>query len=121
MPSATAPAPHGYTDGGNAQPSQPSMSGTSQWGGSQHMSSRDEIIAAQEKLQQENLYHGKIDGLLGPETRQALRDYQRQHGLRVTENLDQATKNSLLGTTGQGSSTPPTSPSPGAGDRRPSQ
>jgi peptidoglycan hydrolase-like protein with peptidoglycan-binding domain len=89
--------------------------------------SRTEIIDVQQKLQADNLYHGKIDGMLGPETRRALADYQRQNGLRVTANLDRQTRDSLLGNTG--TATPPSStaramPAPsqgGAGASAPGQ
>ncbi|MGA7265284.1 MAG: peptidoglycan-binding domain-containing protein [Stellaceae bacterium] len=61
----------------------------------------------QQKLQADNLYSGKIDGMLGPQSRRAIADYQKQNGLRVTANLDRQTRDSLLGTTGTG--TPPAS------------
>jgi peptidoglycan hydrolase-like protein with peptidoglycan-binding domain len=69
-----------------------------------HMS-RAEIQDVQQKLQADNLYHGKIDGMLGPETRRAVTEYQKQNGLRVTANLDRQTRDSLLGT--MGTATPP--------------
>jgi peptidoglycan hydrolase-like protein with peptidoglycan-binding domain len=78
------------------------------------MGMHEEIIEAQQKLQQDNLYHGKIDGRLGRETKQALREFQKQNGLRVTASLDRETRNSLLGTgsMGQGSTMPSTTPAP---------
>jgi hypothetical protein len=69
-----------------------------------HMS-RAEIADVQQKLQADNLYNGKIDGMLGPETRRAIADYQKQNDLRVTANLDRQTRDSLLGT--MGTATPP--------------
>jgi hypothetical protein len=71
-----------------------------------HMS-RAEISDVQQKLQADNLYRGKVDGMLGPETRRAIADYQKQNGLRVTANLDQQTRDSLLGN--MGTATPPAS------------
>jgi peptidoglycan hydrolase-like protein with peptidoglycan-binding domain len=91
-----------------------------------HMS-RAEISDAQQKLQADNLYHGKIDGKLGSETRRALAEYQRQNGLRVTASLDRQTRDSLLGNTGTAtppSSTARTMPAPsqgGAGVSAPAQ
>ena len=91
-----------------------------------HMS-RAEISDIQQKLQADNLYQGKIDGVLGRETRRALAEYQRQNGLRVTANLDRQTRNSLLGNTGTAtppSSTARTMPAPsqgGAGAPAPAQ
>jgi len=40
-------------------------------------------------------YTGEVDGLLGPLTRQALRDYQADHGLMVTEVIDEPTLDAL--------------------------
>jgi peptidoglycan hydrolase-like protein with peptidoglycan-binding domain len=69
--------------------------------------SRAEVTDIQQKLQAENLYQGRIDGMLGPQTRRALADYQKQNGLRVTANLDRKTRDSLLRHMGAGS--PPSS------------
>jgi murein L,D-transpeptidase YcbB/YkuD len=71
-----------------------------------HMS-RAEITDIQQKLQADNLYNGKIDGIFGPETRRAVAEYQKQNGLRATANLDQQTRDSLLGN--MGTATPPAS------------
>ena len=82
-----------------------------------HMS-RAEITDVQQKLQADNLYSGKIDGMLGPETRRAIADYQKQNGLRVTANLDRQTRDSLLGTMGTANppaSATPMTPAPGQG------
>ena len=46
---------------------------------------------AQSELQREGLYHGKIDGVLGPETKQAIASYQAREGLQQTATLDQDT------------------------------
>jgi peptidoglycan hydrolase-like protein with peptidoglycan-binding domain len=46
--------------------------------------------------------------MLGPQTRRAIADYQKQNGLRVTANLDQQTRDSLLGTMGTGIPPAPT-------------
>ncbi len=69
-----------------------------------HMSSA-EVRDIQQKLQADNLYNGKIDGMVGPETRRAIAEYQKQNGLRVTANIDRQTMDSLLGT--MGTATPP--------------
>jgi peptidoglycan hydrolase-like protein with peptidoglycan-binding domain len=37
----------------------------------------------------------KIDGVWGPRTEAAVRDYQRNHGLRVTGRIDQTTRAQL--------------------------
>jgi peptidoglycan hydrolase-like protein with peptidoglycan-binding domain len=46
---------------------------------------------AQSELQREGLYRGQIDGVLGPETRQAIAAYQVREGLQQTATLDQDT------------------------------
>jgi len=46
---------------------------------------------AQSELQREGLYRGPIDGILGPETRQAIAGYQAREGLEQTATLDQDT------------------------------
>jgi putative peptidoglycan binding protein len=46
-------------------------------------------------LQQQDYYHGAVDGLLGPLTRAAIADYQRDHGLYITSAIDQPTLNAL--------------------------
>jgi peptidoglycan hydrolase-like protein with peptidoglycan-binding domain len=80
--------------------------------------SRAEVRDVQQKLQADNLYSGKIDGLMGPQTGRAIAQFQKQNGLRVTASLDRQTRDSLLGT--MGTATPPKStqsmtPSPSQG------
>jgi len=56
----------------------------------------DQVIAdVQAELQAMGYYTGEVDGLLGPLTRQALRDYQADHGLMVTEVIDEPTLDAL--------------------------
>jgi len=56
----------------------------------------DQVIAdVQSELKDMGYYEGDVDGLLGPITRQALRDYQAEHGLAVTEAIDEPTLDSL--------------------------
>jgi peptidoglycan hydrolase-like protein with peptidoglycan-binding domain len=107
MPSTTGTSQSGYTSGTTSQSSMPSTIGKSH----ARMSRHDEIVEVQQKLQQDNLYNGKIDGRLNRQTKQALRTFQKQNGLRVTATLDRETRDSLLGTgaMGQGSTTPPKS------------
>ena len=100
----------------------PSMSGSNQYGGSDAATasqsganwpsvSQADVRQIQQKLQEDGLYHGKIDGLVGHETQQALRSYQEKNGLPATGSPDQQTTASLLGAgVGVGSSMPPASP-----------
>ena len=46
---------------------------------------------AQSELQHEGLYRGPVDGVLGPDTRQAIAAYQAREGLQQTATLDQDT------------------------------
>jgi hypothetical protein len=56
----------------------------------------DQVIAnVQSALQQQGYYQGEVDGLLGPLTRAAIADYQRDHGLYTTSTIDQPTLQSL--------------------------
>jgi len=49
------------------------------------------IKDAQAELQREGLYKGRIDGIDGPQTQQAVREYQQREGLQQTAVLDQPT------------------------------
>ena len=85
--------------------------------------SRAEVKDIQQKLQAESLYQGKVDGMLGPQTRRALADYQKQNGLRVTANIDRQTRDSLLGDIGTGTPPPSTThmtPAPSQSAAQPS-
>jgi hypothetical protein len=53
------------------------------------------VAAAQEQLARQGYYRGAIDGVVGPETRRALRRYQRDNGLLVTGYLTADTLQSL--------------------------
>jgi peptidoglycan hydrolase-like protein with peptidoglycan-binding domain len=53
------------------------------------------IADVQAELQEMGYYQDEVDGLLGPLTRQALRDYQADHGLLVTAAIDEPTLDSL--------------------------
>lgn len=76
-----------------------------------------QVQQAQERLSAAGLYNGPQDGRMDPDTRMAIARFQDQHGLRRTENLDQATLAQLMGgqTTGFGSSAPSSAtPAPGS-------
>ncbi len=56
----------------------------------------DRILATvQATLQEQGYYRGDVDGLMGPLTREALANYQRDHGLISTAALDEPTLDSL--------------------------
>ena len=70
---------------------------------------KDDIRWAQLELRYRGLYKGSLDGVLGPETRQALAQFQKNNGLDQTASLDAQTWEMLIGNPdiGQGSSMPP--------------
>ena len=98
MPQTGANQPGTPSSDANANPGQPNMAAATL--------PRSEIRQAQQQLRQDHLYRGRIDGIVGSETRRAVQRYQRKNGLPVTAQLDQDTINSLMGN-GQGSSAPP--------------
>lgn len=56
----------------------------------------DQVIAnVQAALQRQGYYQGVVDGMLGPLTRAALANYQRDRGLYITSAIDQPTLYSL--------------------------
>jgi hypothetical protein len=56
----------------------------------------DRVIAdVQGALQEMGYYHGEVDGLLGPLTREALTAYQADNGLYTTATIDEPTMESL--------------------------
>ena len=54
-----------------------------------------QVSDVQSALAREGYYDGAIDGKLGPATRNALRRYQREHGLEATGGINQAVINAL--------------------------
>jgi hypothetical protein len=76
-------------------------------GAQQNKLSRDEIMRAQQALDQKGFDVGKADGIMGPRTKQALDKFQQQQKLQQTGQLDQNTLSKLgvsqqESTTGQG-------------------
>jgi peptidoglycan hydrolase-like protein with peptidoglycan-binding domain len=60
------------------------------------------IAQVQTRLQQAGTYNGNIDGLWGPATEAAVRNYQQQHSLNATGQLDVPTLAALdVGSAGQ--------------------
>jgi hypothetical protein len=103
--------PSAATSGTETQ--NPAMTGTqmprmSQTGGGHHgwmHTSRNDVRQIQDRLHADGLYKGRVDGIDGPMTRAAVRDYQQHNGLQVNGRLDQQTMASLLGGS-QGSGSP---------------
>ena len=61
----------------------------------QSYSNYSTVVAAQERLAREGYYHGESNGAFSPEMSQALRRYQRSHGLQMTGYLDTDTLGSM--------------------------
>lgn len=59
------------------------------------VNSRQEIQQVQQALDQKGGQHLRTDGILGPRTREALRDYQHKNGLQASGQLDQQTLQKL--------------------------
>jgi hypothetical protein len=53
------------------------------------------IANVQSALQEQGYYRDEVDGLIGPATREALANYQQDHGLPVTSAIDGPTLESL--------------------------
>jgi peptidoglycan hydrolase-like protein with peptidoglycan-binding domain len=55
-----------------------------------------EVRDSQQRLQALGFYNGPIDGVWGPETRDAVERFQASRGLTVTDRLDEPTRTALL-------------------------
>jgi len=49
----------------------------------------------QQKLKEQGLYNGRIDGILGPQTKRALQQFQQKQGIQGNGSLDQQTAEAL--------------------------
>ena len=67
--------------------------------------SKDDIRWAQVRLYVIGFYGGSLDGVVGPETKRAILEFQKSNSLERTGRLDQQTADALTGDTvvGQGS------------------
>jgi peptidoglycan hydrolase-like protein with peptidoglycan-binding domain len=62
--------------------------------------SKDDIRWAQVELRMRGIYNGSLDGVVGPETKEALLQFQQSNRLERTARLDQETADALIGDTG---------------------
>ena len=87
----------------------PAASGPSQHPQAVANLSKDGIREAQLELRHSGLYNGSLDGVIGPQTKQALVRFQKDNGLEQTATLDAHTIVAMFGNIGpsQGSSMPP--------------
>ena len=63
--------------------------------------SKDDVRWAQLELRNMGRYNGSLDGVVGPETKRALAEFQKSNGLRRTATLDQQTADALIDNTGE--------------------
>ena len=62
---------------------------------SSQLQSNDEVRQAQTALQQKGIDPGPIDGIMGPKTKKAIADFQRQQNLSASGSLDRQTEAAL--------------------------
>jgi peptidoglycan hydrolase-like protein with peptidoglycan-binding domain len=72
--------------------------------------SSSNVRQAQEALQDQGLYKGQVDGKLGPQTKHAIAQFQKQKGLKQTAQLDEPTLNDLQNGAMSGSDNASSSP-----------
>lgn len=63
---------------------------------------KDDVRWAQVELRDRGLYHGSLDGVVGPATQRALGQFQENNGLDRTASLDTQTWEALTGDSGRG-------------------
>lgn len=84
-----------------ANPATNNNNSSFQGGSKQASMSQSDIQQAQQQLKSQGLYRGAVDGILGPQTEQALSQFQQQNGLPQTADLDQQTMSRLMGGSSQ--------------------
>jgi Putative peptidoglycan binding domain len=91
---SNTPLPQGSRSAGSDDPGRAGRASrhTSQASG---VGGQQDIRQAQEALKSQGLDPGPIDGVMGPQTRQALRAFQSSNGLKQTGMLDAETKQKL--------------------------
>jgi peptidoglycan hydrolase-like protein with peptidoglycan-binding domain len=71
---------------------------------------REQVKAVQQALKDKGHDPGDVDGVMGPKTRGALKDFQKKEGMKDTGRIDQETMTKL----GVEAKTSATSPAPGS-------
>lgn len=107
----TEAAPTGVESGEPGQAGQ-RATGAAQ---SQARASQQDVRQAQQALKEQGQDPGPIDGIMGPQTRRALREFQEKQGLEQTGTLDAETRRALniAGSSGsQGAANPATQAEP---------
>src|SRR5436190_5848877 len=103
-PNAQSPSSTAQSPPSSAQmPSSGTLSQGSQGQSAPVNLSQTEIQQVQQQLKGAGLYRGSVDGAMGPETKQAVSQFQRQNGLDQTGLVDQQTLSALSTQSGAGS------------------
>src|SRR5271165_72576 len=89
-PSATPSPTRSVTPTPTATPT-PTPSATPPYSATSIPEPTPTTAAVQRALAQRGYYKGRIDDKLGPETRRAIREFQRKEGLRASGRIDSAT------------------------------
>jgi hypothetical protein len=84
-----------YDQGGYNSYDQSNYYDRGRYNNSYDQSSDSSVADVQDRLAREGYYHGKVDGVLGPETRHAILRYQSDKGLGMTGSLTMETRRSL--------------------------
>ncbi|MGE5117099.1 MAG: peptidoglycan-binding domain-containing protein [Betaproteobacteria bacterium] len=71
--------------------------------------SADTIRQAQQQLSDKGLYTGQVDGVMGPKTQAALKEFQQKQGMQASGKLDSSTLAALGVQAGGGTSSSPSS------------
>ena len=79
---------------GATQPDRGGTLGTEPGAGAMHQDP-DTVRAVQQALQEKGFDPGEINGIIGPETQEAIRSFQKANGLPVTGQLDAETSQQL--------------------------
>lgn len=77
--------------------------------------SADTIRQAQQQLSDKGLYTGQVDGVMGPKTQAALKEFQQKQGMQASGKLDSSTLAALGVQAGGGTSSSPSSTSMDSG------
>jgi peptidoglycan hydrolase-like protein with peptidoglycan-binding domain len=107
----TSTAPSGGSDARMQKPSDSPAADTGMQGGTERQRARGQLSnektkQIQEALKSKGFDPGTADGVIGPKTSQAIRDFQKSTNLQVTGRIDDKTANALgVGMDGMGSST----------------
>lgn len=88
------PLPEGSRSAGMGEPSKAGQDASSA-SQPQGMGGQQDVRQVQEALKNQGQDPGPIDGIMGPQTRQALRAFQGKNGLKQTGTLDIETKEKL--------------------------